>query len=181
MATETRNDTPTDDFPDDDVDVDSPVVRRLRSRWHAHLDSKQRAAVTAWAAFAATFGITRAITHWIHDGHGPSGGGMSVGGRHFHHYNIGIALLTGVGLIAVRGEHKLAQHPATATSYGVGTALIVDEAALLIDLKDVYWARDGRSSVDLAVGLITVGGLGITGSSFWPVAARELRPRSRRG
>jgi hypothetical protein len=164
-----------------DVDADAPIAARLRSGWQVHLDAGQRSAVTAWASFATTFGITRAVTHWIRDGHGPSGGGMSVGGRHFHHYNIGIALLAGVGLVALRGEARHQRHPATAMSYGIGTALIVDEAALLIDLKDVYWAQDGRTSVDLAIGMIAAGGLGVAGSSFWPVVARELRPRSQRG
>jgi len=57
--------------------------------------------------------------------------------------------------------------------------LIADEAALLIDLQDVYWAKQGRTSVDLAVGVIAVGGLAITGSSFWPAAVREIRGRRR--
>ena len=60
---------------DDGVDADSPVLRRLYGRWHGHLDDRQQAAVLAWASFATTFGVTRAITHWIRDGHGPSGAG----------------------------------------------------------------------------------------------------------
>ena len=169
-------------MPDDehDVDPDASLAARLLDRWHVHLDEGQRSAVIAWGSFAATFGVVRALTHWIRDGHGPSGGGMSVGGRHFHHYNLGIALLAGVGAIGLRGQDKHRRHPLTAASYGVANALIVDEAALLIDLKDVYWAREGRTSVDLAVGLIAIGGLGVTGSSVWPAVARELRPRSRR-
>jgi hypothetical protein len=35
---------------------------------------------------------------------------------------------------------------------GQQSALIVDEFALLLDLKDVYWAREGRVSVDVGVG-----------------------------
>jgi hypothetical protein len=84
---------------------------------------------------AATFAFVRALTHWIRDGHGPSGGGMSVGGRHFHHYNLGIALLAGIGAVALRGKEEHRHHPLTAASYGVANALIVDEAALLIDLQ----------------------------------------------
>jgi hypothetical protein len=34
----------------------------------------------------------------------------------------------------------------------------VDEFALLLDLKDVYWARQGRISVDLGVGGSAVAG-----------------------
>ena len=45
-----------------------------------------------------------------------------------------------------------------ALCYGTGSALIVDEFALLLDLEDVCWARQGRVSVDLGVGLAAAGG-----------------------
>ena len=54
-----------------------------------------------------------------------------------------------------------------------GVALIIDELALLIDLQDVYWAREGRSSVDAAIGLIAAGGVYLAGASFWHRAAHE--------
>jgi hypothetical protein len=60
--------------------------------------------------------------------------------------------------VALRGEDRLRRHPLVAAAYGIGLALIVDEFALLVDLKDVYWARQGRESVDLAVGLISTTG-----------------------
>ena len=67
-------------------------------------------------------------------------------------------MLAGVGAIAVRGEDRHRRHPAVAVSYGAALALIVDEFALLLDLKDVYWARQGRISVDLGVGGSAVAG-----------------------
>ncbi|UIJ35876.1 hypothetical protein [Allobranchiibius sp. GilTou73] len=148
---------------------------RLRRAWGDHLDDGEQSATLAWASFAGTFVGVRALTHWLRDGHGPSGGGISVGGRHFHHYNIGIALLTGIGAVAIRGEEKHRRHPSTALAYGIGTALIADEAALLIDLQDVYWAKQGRLSVDVAVSAIALGGLAIAGSGLWPTAVREIR------
>ena len=53
-------------------------------------------------------------------------------------------------------------------------ALIVDELALLLDLEDVYWANDGRKSVDAAVLIIAAGGLYLTAAPFWRAAAREI-------
>lgn len=100
---------------------------------------------------------------------------MSVGGKHFHHYNLGIALLTAVGGVAVRGQQEHIRHPVTAASFGTATALIADEAALLLDLEDVYWAKQGRTSVDLAIGTIALGGLGIAGAPLWPSVLRELK------
>jgi hypothetical protein len=64
---------------------------------------------------------------------------------------IGIGLLTGVGAVAVRGDDRARRHPLVGLAYGAGLALIVDEFALLLDLKDVYWARQGRISVDLGI------------------------------
>jgi hypothetical protein len=61
-----------------------------------------------------------------------------------------------------------------AAAYGTGSALIVDEAALLVDLQDVYWANDGRKSVDAAVGLIALGGVLLAAVPFWKAVAREL-------
>ncbi|MFC9790900.1 hypothetical protein, partial [Rhodococcus sp. NPDC127528] len=148
---------------------------RLRHEWHARLDPSEQSAVISWGAFTTTFVAVRALTHWIRAGHGPKGGGMSLGGRHFHHYNIGIALLTAVGAVAIRGSEKNRRHPAVALAYGSGGALIVDELALLLDLEDVYWAKQGRTSVDAAVGVIAAGATFFAGLPFWPAAMRLRR------
>jgi hypothetical protein len=147
---------------------------RVRTEWHRRLQPGQQSVLLAWASFTATFGGVRALTHWIRDGHGPSGGGMSVGGRHFHHYNIGIALLAVIGAIGLRGRERHRRHPMTAVAYGSAVALVVDELALLIDLKDVYWANDGRTSVDAAVIIVAVGATAVAGLPFWPHARRAL-------
>jgi hypothetical protein len=153
---------------------DDRLPARVRATWQTQLDEGQRSTVVAWASFAATFGIVRGITHWLKAGHGPSGGGVSAGGTHLHHYNLGILLLTGLGAITIRGKEHHRRHPAAAAAYGVANALIVDEAALLLDLKDVYWAKQGRTSVDLAVGIIAVGGLVAAGLPLWPKVAAEF-------
>jgi hypothetical protein len=53
-----------------------------------------------------------------------------------------------------------------------GLALIADEFALLLDLRDVYWARQGRISIDVGVG-----GIALTGCYF---AALPVLRRLRR-
>jgi hypothetical protein len=153
----------------------SGLAARLRNAYQARLDRTQRSVLVAWAAFTTTFGVTRAITYTLHrDGAGGSGG-IVIDGRHIHHYNFGIALLMAVGAIAVRGEDRMRLHPAVATAYGSGVALIVDELALLVDLQDVYWAKDGRRSVDVAVSLIGLCGVYFAGQELWPAVRRELR------
>ena len=133
------------------MSLSSSLGKDIRHAFHEELDGGQRAALLSWLAFTVTFGAVRGITYSIKDGKGPFRN-LSVGGEHLHHYMWGIGLLAGVGGVAVHGEDSQSKHPAVAVSYGVGLALIVDEFALLLDLKDVYWAKQGRISVDLGVG-----------------------------
>ena len=138
------------------------------------LDPCERSALISWLAFAATFATVRGVTYSIRAGRGPFRN-LSLGGEHLHHYLWGIGLLAGVGAVAVRGDERLRQHPVVAVSYGSGLALIVDEFALLLDLRDVYWARQGRISVDLGIG-----GIAVAGSYFASLPVlRSLRNRRR--
>ena len=72
-------------------------------------------------AFTITFAGRRGPTYSIRAGKGPFRN-ISLGGEHLHHYMWGIALLPGVGVVAVRGEERHRRHPAV--SYGSGLALI---------------------------------------------------------
>jgi len=149
-----------------------PSPSAVRRAYHEELSLGQRSALLSWLTFTAAFAGLRALTYSIRAGKGPFGN-ISVGGEHLHHYMWGIALLSGVGAVAVRGEERHRRHPAVAISYGAGLALIVDEFALLLDLKDVYWARQGRISIDVGVG-----GIAMAGSYF---AALPVLRRLRRG
>jgi hypothetical protein len=148
------------------------MLPRLRRVLRDDLDTGERAALASWLSFTATFAAVRGITYSIRAGKGPFHN-VSAGGEHLHHYLWGICMLAGVGAVAVHGEERHRSHPAVATAYGSGLALIVDEFALLLDLRDVYWARQGRLSVDIGIG-----GIATTGSYFamLPVT-RALRKR----
>lgn len=82
--------------------------------------------------------------------------------------------------MALRGDERFRRHPLVAAAYGLGLALIVDEFALLLDLEDVYWAEQGRLSVDVAIGMIAGAGSLL---ASWPMFRhlREARkhPRAR--
>ena len=146
---------------------------RLRRVLRNDLDQGQRSALASWVAFTTTFAAVRGITYSIRAGTGPFGN-ISAGGEHLHHYLWGIGMLAGVGAVAVHGDEKYRAHPAVAMSYGSGMALIVDEFALLLDLKDVYWAKQGRISVDIAVG-----GIAAAGSYFAALPALRALQRDR--
>lgn len=148
----------------------------IRDAFSTELDQRQQSALMSWLAFTGTFTAVRGITHAIRAGKGPFAN-LSVGGEHLHHYMWGIGMLAGVGAVAVRGEDRTRRHPAVALTYGAALALIVDEFALLLDLKDVYWAKQGRISIDLGIG-----GSALTGSYFAarPILRRLARDRAER-
>ena len=157
--------------------IDQPATARslpdrLRAVYGKHIGPSERALLLSWASFGATFGTARVITHRLRKRGGL--GGIVIRGRHIHHYNFGIAMLTAVGGIGVHGQAAARRHPLTAIAYGAGVALIVDELALLLDLQDVYWAKDGRTSVDAGICAIAVGGLYFAAAPFWTDAAREF-------
>jgi hypothetical protein len=83
----------------------------------------------------------RAITYSVRSAKGPFHN-ISAGATHLHHYLWGIAMPSAV---AVHGADEDRRHPAVTFSYDAGLALIADEFALLLDLKDVYWAASGRT------------------------------------
>ena len=153
-----------------------PSPRAVHRAYLEELGPGERSALLSWLAFSATFAGLRALTYSIRAGKGPFRN-ISVGGEHLHHYMWGIGLLSGVGAVAVRGEERHRRHPGVAVSYGSGMALIVDEFALLLDLRDVYWAKQGRISIDIGVG-----GIALTGSFFaaLPVLRRLRRERQNR-
>jgi hypothetical protein len=151
----------------------APSPDAVRRAYYEELGPGERSALLSWLAFTGTFAGLRALTYSIRVGKGPFRN-ISVGGEHLHHYMWGIGLLSGVGAVAVRGEERHRRHPGVAVSYGAGLALIVDEFALLLDLRDVYWARQGRISIDIGVG-----GISVAGSYFaaLPVLRRLQRDR----
>jgi hypothetical protein len=84
------------------------------------------------------------------------------GGLHVHHLVFGIVLLLATGF-------ALALQPPSpwleilAAGFGIGAGLTLDEYALWLHLEDVYWAEEGRRSVDAVVIAAVLGGLLLMG------------------
>ena len=122
------------------------------------------AAVSFFITFLGVRLLVWAIVHHI----GPFGWVM-VGGRHIHHLVWGILLLLAVGYseMAEIGDGStpgsLFLSRLISISFGMGAALTLDEFALWLNLRDVYWQREGRESYEalaLFGGLLAVGLLG---------------------
>ncbi len=161
----------SDDTPTSKAAVPTPA--ELRRAYQEELEPRERSVLWSWLGFTATFGAVRAITYSIRRG-GTQFHNVTIGGIHLHHYMWGIGMVSAVGALAVAGCEDLRRHPLAGVAYGSGLALIVDEFALLLDLKDVYWASEGRVSVDLGVGMVALGG---TALSIRPVLSRLARDR----
>ena len=131
--------------------------RSPRALYREHFpDARRERLFLSSVAFFLTFAIVRAITYTIHAGKGPLHD-VVVGGMHLHHLVLGILLLLGVGYLWLAqvgtGIGRSLDWPSrlTALLYGVGAALTLDEFALWLRLEDVYWAREGRESIDAVV------------------------------
>ena len=120
--------------------------------------------LVAWmlGAFLVTFLVTRAVTKAIRRGRGPFRD-TSVGGVHVHHQVYGIFLLLGAGTAEFTYRPAAPWADVLAVLFGIGAALTLDEFALWLHLDDVYWAREGRSSVDAVLVAFVVGLLLLVG------------------
>src|SRR4051794_26301999 len=125
-----------------------------------------RRELVAWMvlAYLVTFLLTRFVTHAIRSGRGPFRN-ASVGGVHLHHEVYGIFLLLGSGTAEFTYRPGGAWADVLAALFGVGAALTLDEFALWLHLEDVYWTREGRSSVDAVLIALVVGTLLLLGAN----------------
>ena len=131
-------------------------------------ESRRERLFLASVGFFTTALMVRGITIAIHHNVGPFHD-VSMHGRHIHHLVWGILLLLMVGYFWLNefgtGALAFSQWTGRFTSmlYGVGAALTLDEFALWLNLKDVYWQREGRESYEamaLFGGLLAIGVLG---------------------
>jgi hypothetical protein len=106
------------------------------------------------AGFLGSFALVRVSTWGIRDRWWPFSN-VKVGGRHIHHFVPGILLAFGAGTAALLTDDD-ALEQRLAIPMGAGMGLTFDEAALLLDLRDVYWTRQGLLSVQLSFGATAI-------------------------
>ena len=135
-----------------------PKARRRHLRfWHhyqaqlVHHRRRERLFIAS-LAFFITAVLIRLLTHAIRANLGPFHN-VSMGGTHIHHLVWGILLLLLVGYLwlieyGVESPAHSAVSRFTAAAFGVAAALTLDEFALWLNLRDVYWQEQGRASID---------------------------------
>lgn len=123
-------------------------------------------------AFILTFFVTRIVVRYIRrnaDSDRPprwwQPRNMGHGSVHIHHMVIGVVLVmvSGVTMVTLAVSGGVAEFTVAAVFFGIGAALVLDEFALILHLSDVYWAEDGRTSVDAVFAAVAVAGLLILG------------------
>jgi hypothetical protein len=111
-------------------------------------------------AFLITFALTRLYTRVARVRGWGSG---HAGDIHIHHIVIGMIFILFSGWAALALDPGSPWIELLAIAFGVGAGLTLDEFALLLHLKDVYWAQEGRSSVDAVILATLIGGVVVVG------------------
>jgi hypothetical protein len=91
---------------------------------------------------------------------------VSDSGVHLHHLVFGIVTMMAAGALGFLAFGNSPWTEICAFAFGIGAGLTIDEFALWVYLDDVYWAEEGRSSIDATV--IAAAGMGLILLGFTP-------------
>jgi len=143
--------------------------RDLRALYYRHFgDRRKERQLFSTGSFFVTFAAVRGITHAIRAERGPFRN-ITPGGRHIHHMTFGITGLLTVGylwLLEIGINEERTSSRVTASAYGAGAALTLDEFALWLNLEDDYWTKQGRESIDAVVLFGSLLSLSVLGRGF---------------
>ena len=115
------------------------------------VDSRENATFNLLTSFVLTFVSVRTLTYMLRR-RGRIGPfrNVIVGRRHIHHFVPGIVLAFAAGATAILTRNEDIE-PKLAIPFGAGMALTLDESALLLELEDVYWSREGLLGVQISL------------------------------
>ena len=128
--------------------------------------AQENALFNLFASFLISLLASRGIAFLLRDHRrvGPFRN-VRVGRRHIHHFVPGIVLAFVTGAIAiVTRDEKL--EPKLALLFGAGMGMTMDEAALLLELDDVYWTEEGVVGVQIGATLVALLGALAIGLRF---------------
>jgi hypothetical protein len=131
--------------------ADSGLTGPVRSAYEQHLRGRPvEASLLATFAYLLTLLAVRLFTTATHAG---TGDDIVVGATHIHHVVFGILALLLAGVLSLDEVFRLPR----SILFGIGAALVLDEFALVVFLKDVYWLPQGSLSlVALVIGLVAL-------------------------
>jgi hypothetical protein len=101
-----------------------------------------------FVAFVGSFGGIRVAVRLLRANDRRRPADTKPGGLHIHHMVYGVVLMVGAGVAGYAvPDRMVAAESATAAAFGVGSALVLDEFALILHFQDVYWSDVGRTSI----------------------------------
>ena len=100
-------------------------------------------------------------------------GSVKSGDLHIHHLVWGIILLLLCGFLGFGTEHVTPWTQILAVLFGIGAGFTLDEFALWLRLEDVYWAEEGRESVQAVMIAATFAGFIVIGAVPYPEGSAE--------
>ena len=127
----------------------------------------QRAGFVLLGSFLLSFMFIRTSARLMRSPKVPwwPGSVTTESGLHLHHLVWGIVLMLFSGFVEFATSPVSPWNEFLAAMFGVGAGFTLDEFALWVYLRDVYWAEEGRSSFDAVVVATVIGGLVVLGLS----------------
>ena len=115
-------------------------------------NSKRLSQILILLSFLISFALVRTVTHLQKYGILPNQNGI----LHIHHLVPGIFLLILSGYVGISFWASDKVRHFMAILFGIGAALTIDEFALWLYLRDVYWEKQGRDSIDAIIYVVII-------------------------
>ena len=120
------------------------------------VSERENAVFNLLAAFTVTFGLARATTALIRSGKGQGIlRDFVIAEKRVHHFVPGIVSRSPPAARRSRSARKELDRW-LALPFGAGAALVLDEAALLLEIDDVYWTEEGVLSLQVSFATIAM-------------------------
>jgi hypothetical protein len=114
-----------------------------------------------------TFGVRRGVPLLFN---------VRIGRRHIHHFVPGILLAFASGTAALFAKDPKVKET-LAIPLGVGVGLTLDESALLLELEDVYWSREGLVGVQITLATASLMAAGMLAQRILRRGERSMEER----
>jgi hypothetical protein len=150
------------------VSTTLPLANFVSDAWQHHLvDHDRQGVFLVLVGFVGSFAFIRMSTRLMRSPKVPwwPGSVVSESGVHVHHLVFGIITMMAAGTLGFAALGHSPYVEICALFFGIGAGLTIDEFALWVYLEDVYWAEEGRSSIDATVIAASLIGLVVLGAN----------------
>jgi hypothetical protein len=144
-----------------------PLANFVTDAWNHHLvDHHRQGVFLVLVGFVGSFAFIRFSTRMIRAEVSWWPGNIeSESGLHVHHLVFGIVTMMAAGTLGFAAFGRSPFTEICALFFGIGAGLTIDEFALWVYLEDVYWSKEGRSSIDATVIATSLIGLIVLGAN----------------